>query len=383
MSRRMTRQVAARGTRRGWALLTSLFMVSILVVLSMALFALASSSIRMTARREESAEAMNLAMGGLDYAAVRLQEDPTYSGHGAVPLGTGTLELQIVTPTGNSNRRVVTATGTVTGRGWTVRKSVRTFLDRDILPPLFMRSIAARKTLVVNGSVDTYSDPAPNLGHVHSNADVELIGSAVTIRGNATAHGTVSQSGTPTVLGQTVSGAAKVPFPDVDQAFKDQALPNGTQTGNISVSDGSTVQGKISGNLTVDEPDGCVLNGVVWVSGSVNIRGPITGTGTIVCDGPMNIDARNTYATTDVSKLMFITTATGNAVDLGGNRQFKGIIYAPYGEVRLHGTPMLYGGIMADTVTISGTPDVTRYTGFDSNPSPFPPLFQVRGFQEL
>ncbi|MGV3724731.1 MAG: DUF7305 domain-containing protein [Actinomycetota bacterium] len=77
------------------------------------------------------------------------------------------------------------------------------------------------------------------------------------------------------------------------------------------------------------------------------------------------------------------TSTAATAVDLGGNRQFKGIIYAPYGGVKLHGTPALLGGVLAERVTFSGTPDITKWTDFDQDPPALPRVFQLKGWEEL
>lgn len=382
----MTHRVSApRRPRRGYVLVFALVTIGLLVVLGGALLAMANTSYRTAYRRIENAQALNLAMGGMDEAVARLELNKSYTGFADRTLGGGTVTVTVTTPSGVNSRRVIVSTGTIQGSNHTVVRSVRGTMEVGPTPPVFYRALAGKSSFVINGNVDVASGPTLHVGDVHCNANVELVGSSVTIDGNVTASGVVTTTGSPTVTGTMASGVPPMTFPEVDQEFKDRSLVNGITSGSLTVNDGSVIQGKISGSLRVEEPDGCVLNGVVWVTGSVTIEGPVRGVGTLVCDGNIIIDARNSYPADDVSRLAFITTSTdpNQAVDLGGNRQFKGIVYAPYGGVNLHGTPSLLGQIIANHVNFSGTPDITRLTDVDNNPPPLPPVFQLKGWEEL
>lgn len=371
--------------RRGYALLMSISTLIVGAILGVALLSLATTSISQAKRRSFNAQALNLAMGALDTAVAASRATGAYPGFAGLTLGDGTVSATVSTPAGRPSHRVIVGTGVINAGPYTVTRSLRATMETDPLAPVFYQALAAKSSFVINGSVLVNSGPTLSVGDVHSNGTVELIGSSVTIDGDVTASGTVISSGSPTVSGTTASGVPPMVFPEVDQEFKDRSLVNGTQVGNLVVNNGSIVQGKIVGNLTVRGPDGCRLNGVVWVTGSVTIDGPVYGSGTLICDGKLAIDARGSYPAEDLSKLAFITTSTNpvDAVDLGGNRQFKGIIYAPYGAVKLHGTPNLLGQIIADRVTFSGTPNITRLSTYENDPPELPKVFRLKGWQEL
>jgi hypothetical protein len=291
--------------------------------------------------------------------------------------------VSITTPASNPSRRVIVSTGTVQGFNHTTTRSIRATADLGAIPPVFYMALASKQSFGINGNVTVNSAPTLHQGNTHSNGNITLSGSAALVDGAATASGTVSTSGSPVVTGGTASGVAPMTFPDVDATLKDQALASGTTTGNALVSDGSLVKGKISGNLTVSG-SGCQITGVVWVTGNLTIKGPITGKGTLICDGTMSLDCKFSYPVTALANIVYICTSTSTtAADLGGNRQFKGVIYVPNGGVKAHGTPNFFGGILAKSITFSGNPSITRWTQFDTDPPPLPKLFQLCGWEEI
>lgn len=364
-------------------LLTSMVLLTFFSAMGMAMFGMASTALRTTMRRRDTAQAMNLAMGGLDDAIASLKSNPSFSGFASRNLGPGTISVEVTTPPGSPNRRVVVSTGVVTGKGYTISRRVRATLDTGTVPPVFQKALAAKTSFTLNGNITVDSTPLAHSGDIHSNGNVTLHGSAMDVDGKVTATGTVNVSGNPTVTRGMVSGVAPMTFPEIDESFKQQALAYGSSGGRF-VSNGGTVQGKINGSLTIAASGGATINGVVWVTGNLTVSGPVYGKGTVIVEGVMNLDARETYSSNHVANIVWISTNNSpTAVDLGGNRQFKGIIYAPYGGVRLHGTPTLLGGVMANSVTFSGTPDVTRWTDFDNDPPALPSFFQLRGWEEL
>lgn len=364
-------------------LLTSMVLLTFFTAMGMSMFGLASTTMRTTIRRRDTTQALNLAMGGLDHAVSELKSNTAFAGYQNRALGAGTVSLTVTTPSGQPDRRVVVSTGTVTGSGYSISRSVRATMDTGSLPPVFYNALAAKTDFTLNGNITIDSSPLIHKGDVHCNEDVTLHGSSMTVDGKVTATGTVNVSGGPTVTGGMLSGVAPMAFPDIDSAFKQKALEYGATSGNRTVSDGSVVQGKISGNLTIGS-GGATINGVVWVTGTLTVGGPVNGKGTVIVDGTISLDAKTTYSSSHVANLAWITTSTDSAaVDLGGNRQFKGLIYAPYGGVKLHGTPTLFGGVMANSVTFSGTPDITKWTDFHLDPPTLPRVFMLKGWQEL
>lgn len=369
--------------RRGHMLLTSMVLLTFFTAMGMAMFGLASTTLRTTMRRRDTTQALNLAMGGLDHAVSELKGNAAYAGYQNRSLGPGTITVSVNTPSGQPNRRVVMSSGTVTGSGYSITRTIRATMDTGSIPPVFYNALAAKTDFTLNGNISVDSTPIAKKGDIHCNEDVTLHGSAMSVDGRVTATGTVNVSGGPTVTGGMTSGAPPMAFPEIDEAFKQQALAYGSVSGSRTVSDGSVIQGKINGSLTIGS-GGATINGVVWVTGALTVAGPVNGKGTVVAEGSVSLDARTNYSSSHVSNIVWITTSTAStAVDLGGNRQFKGIVYAPYGGVRLHGTPSLLGGILAESVTFSGNPDITKWTDFDQDPPAVPRVFQLKGWEEL
>ena len=374
-------------SRRGYSLLLTLVVLTYMAMLGLSLAGMAVVSSRVTMHRRDASAARNLAMAGIDEAAAQFKSSGSWSGQGNRTLGNGAMAVSISTPTGVPTRRIAVATGVVTGMNYTQTKRVRATFDNTGMAPLFYNALAAKTSFTINGTVNITSTPAAHQGNVYCNQDISLQGSSMIIDGYVRAAGAVSTSGSPTVTQGMLSGAPPMVFPEVDATFENQAVTNGITTpsgGTLSVTSASTlVKGKINGNLTVGST-GCKIQGVVWVTGNVTVSGPITGTGTLVCDGSLSLSGTFTVANGDTNNLMFITTSTSTtAVDLGGNKNFKGLIYAPYGGVRLHGTPTLIGGVMANSVTFSGTPNITRWTDFDQSPPTMPNYFQLKAWEEL
>lgn len=371
--------------RGGYALLSAITMAAIFLLMGTAILALSGSSLRASYRRLEAARSLNVAMGVLDDGIERRRADKTYTGNPSFTVNgmAGVCSITVAPVASPAGRVQVVGQATTTGAGYNVVRTIRATLDLDPLPPVYYDAFASKDDFTINGNVDTNSSPTVEGGNVHTNSNLILNGSAVDIHGKATASGSITSSGSPNVTRGSLAGVAPMLFPDIDDAFKAQALPNGISVGNKSVNDpAAVVQGKIIGNLTIGA-SGCTITGVVWVTGSLAINGPVYGNGTIVCEGLITVDARTNYAATSANNA-FITTSTDTAaLDLGGNRQAKGIFYAPYGGVKLHGTPTLYGGIMAKSITISGTPTVIRSTVMDSGPPPLPPAPRMKGWEEI
>src|SRR5438552_14093859 len=123
-----------RAGRRGFSLITSLIFISLLAVVGASLLGLVSTNSRVTLRRKQNAEALNLAQAGADEAVSQLKNNSSYSGFTNRSLGAGAVTITVTTPSGQPNRRVVTSAGSVTDLGQTMSRSVRATLDMGNVP---------------------------------------------------------------------------------------------------------------------------------------------------------------------------------------------------------------------------------------------------------
>lgn len=372
-------------SRRGYAVLYCMLSVTLLAMMSTAMLSLSSANRRISHRRALGKEAHELAMGVLDIAVKRLQDNPNFTGISRTALGTGYISVSVAAPSGQPGRRWLDATAEVTGFNGTLSRRIRAISDTRPVPSVYLRSLAAKEDLSLDGDITVDSYPTAGIGDVHSNRQVTHDGGGSgRVDGRSTATGTVLLNGSPTITGGVQSGVPPLAFPEITLAFKEQSLVNGVTTGSVSENAGRVVQGKIIGSLNIRSPHGAQINGVVWVTGNANVSGPITGTGAIVCDGQVDVDTREFDLLNDPSNVALMTTRTGNsAITVIGNRKFKGLLFAPEGEIVIQGNSWLYGGAMARNLTFGGTPRITRWTGLGNNTPPLPRIFMFAGYQEL
>jgi hypothetical protein len=370
-------------TRRGYALVSVMLLTGIFLTMALAMIGMASTSRRLAIRRSVSAQALNLAMGAADDAVLSLKTTPSFTGYGNRSLGPGSVSVSVAEVSGI--QRIV-STATVSQSGFSATRSVRVSVQPESMPIVFTQLIASNTDLSVTGSTKFLSLPQTGRAHIHSNATLR-VGGSVVVDGDATATGPlVRVNGNPTVTGSSVSGVPPVQFPPVTDEFKNQALANGSVTGNVTVGNGSLVQGKINGGLTVNNPNGARVTGVVHVTGSVTINGPVSGKGTIVADGPITVNFTGTYPLLAETRVVYISTQrTGTAISLGGNRQFRGTVYSPYANIHFNGSSnfTMEGALLGHSLTFSGSTTITRDTNFESDPPPIPDAFAVKGWEEL
>jgi Tfp pilus assembly protein PilX len=381
--KRAAAAVRRRG-RGGYILASVLVMLTILLLTGFSLLNVASTSTRLANARQNQMRALNLAIAGADEAIAQYKANPTFMTVGETAEYTfqsnpgETIKLALATVNGTPR---VTSTATVDAWPAPVARSVRVSLGASGQVPAFLYSISAKTSMIISGGVTTTSAPTTGKGHVHSNGSLTVAGSSTLINGDATACGSVS-SGSANVTGTRKSGASAVTFPDIDQAFKDRALPDGVTNGTITLSGGPSLimKGKYAGSVTIGAL-GCTIKdqSVVWITGNLQIGGPILGAGTIVVEGTIT---GNGGAFSPAVGVLFVSTyprtaanPTGTApgvdgITLAGGSMAYGWFYAPYSRITISGQTDLYGGASAMTMAISGGSDVIVPTNRTLPPSP-------------
>lgn len=129
--------------------------------------------------------------------------------------------------------------------------------------------------------------------------------------------------------------------------WKAVALAGGVTTGNVTISSNQSLgPRKIVGNLTVANSKTLTLNGVVWVTGNIDIsnNGLVklassygANSGMIIADGSISISNNGDLqgSGTTGSHIMALSTSTsGSAITLDNNSGSV-ILVAPYGTVSL------------------------------------------------
>lgn len=383
--------------RRGFTLMSSVFFVSALLVVGISLLSLAATSRRLANRRLHRLRALNLAIAGADEALAQYRSDPAFMTSGETRTYTvpgedgGTITLAMTTTDGVKQ---VTSTATVAAWPGDFSRGVRVTLGENGSVPPFTFAISSKRDLSLSGDCRTASWPTAGGGSVHSNGELTLGGGTIQIDGIASAAEDVNTSGA-SVSGGLHPDSVPLTFPDIDGAFKDQALASGTTTAALTTLNGGspqTMQGKYEGDVSIGGA-GCTIqdNSVVWITGDLAIDGPVRGTGTIVVDGKITAAAG---ALSSGVNVLFVSTyprtpsnptATApdqDAIALSGGGTAHGWFYAPYARVTLSDGSDVVGGISGMAVAVSDGSVITVPNDSRQMP-PAPGSSGRQGWEEL
>ena len=218
--------------------------------------------------------------------------------------------------------------------------------------------------MVVSGQPTFNSD-------IHSNDDFTFYGNPI-INGNVTASDTVNYNGTPVISGTTTQHAPIVALPTVSAAtIRAQALTNGSSPGQTISSNGAvTLKGVYTGNLVINANPTLTIIGTVFVDGNIQFNGNGTtnlGNGLLAAAGALQFNGQGTINGTDGLALLSFKTGAYNStpsIEINGNPIIKGVLYAPYGFIRISGQPMITGSLVANSTQINGNPTITRNTNY-------------------
>lgn len=376
----MTRSRSTFACRRGYAMLTSLVVVMMLGILGVSLSGLSVNSVRASGYRRDMQTAFELAEAGVRYAVYRLVSDKTYAGQGDTAFGEGTFRVEIGMVAGQPTHRSVTGVGRVMSLGGsTVERRIGGVIDTAAMSGIWNHAIISQGPIALNGSVTVDSTPAPNEGHVHTNS---TIGGAVSVtgnplvRGHVSAVGTVVLTGSPSITEGAEDHAPPVPFPAVDTAaLRAQAAANSVTQGNVNIASSNTVtlRGKINGDLRISGSPRIILDGPIWVTGTIEITGGAStyfGDGILIAEGGVHFSGNGGFTSGDGFTILALSPAgpgdSTPALEIAGNVNIKGSIYVPNGHTKITGTPTIFGSIAAQSIDVKGNPHVTRNTDYRS-----------------
>jgi hypothetical protein len=219
---------------------------------------------------------------------------------------------------------------------------------------VFTRAMYARNAYDVGGTAGTDSWQGPG-AYV-----APPVGSASYGHGDVASAGTVTTSGTGTILG-SVTNNVKMQLP-VMQYTPNPAVSSGAITTdqtvvgglsyhwtsvNMGNSDYITVTG--AGTATIYVDTFFSVKHIVYAAGSTaklvikqNDYTPTTTDTQFDLNGGAVVGDLN-----DTSRLVFMSNYTGS-MKLNGNGQFSGVIYAPFVDISMNGTFNLYGSVIAE-----------------------------------
>ncbi|HVR83870.1 MAG TPA: hypothetical protein VMU54_06125 [Planctomycetota bacterium] len=428
----------------GSALLLSLICIIIVGGLAGAYLSLSYGQSKTTFGATQSDMAFHTAEAGIDDAINKMNAYAQASGSQAgLPQNAdfAVIGTAVASPTGNGTVNLVNGTvngGTYSveispiyaGRGTytlsstgvhgTSRRGIRTvvhpnasggafayglFGDTGITGSggIYTDGYSSSKTLPGTSTPESYAQQAINTangksyadstGSVGTNQSITLSGNA-TIFGNASPgpNGTVSQSGNVMVQGSTAPAPSTVVNPVVNYAPPSGLASQGSLSLNgqgtttltagtylfdsISTSGQSTLA--LTGNVTL------YLNGDLSVSGgsTLQLNPPANVTIYQSSAGKISISGGGLVNQTQLASNFQVYSASTTSVDVSGNTDFFGAVYAPKATFKPSGTAAFFGSFIAGNVQISGGATFHYDEDLGKQPSSIP-VYKVLSWGEF
>ncbi len=353
-----------RSRKRGYAALSALALLLIATLLGSSLAVMSINSGRMSVLRRDRESAFNIAESGFRTALMRLRDDGAYSGEKQTAFADGHFDIKVEAVTGKKFTRKITSTGTVISiNGHPEVRTITGVIDKSGGPAIADYAILAKDTITMNGGLETNSIPDGGQGNIHSNTGIQMNGGS-TINGNATSVGSVTGGN---VTGERKSAAAEVAFPVIDPAaLRLSAAAMGITTGNVTVSKGSqTVRGIINGDLDCSSHANMVIDGIVFVTGKVNLSGgSYAGPGLLVALGDVTISGGSETEGGVANNLAIVALSTSNtALKISGNGSMNGAIIVPNGTTVMHAAHIT-GTLATNKLVMSGSSTVIKDKSF-------------------
>ncbi len=329
----------AKTGQDGFALLTAMVFLVLVLVLGGAMVQHAIHELGIASRAKKETRAFNLAEAGIDYAAWQLYNNPTTTLPATWSRGDldgGPFAVEATYYPGTTDTIVLTSTGN--SQGWISQvKVVGAFLSTGGggQNAVFDCALFSDADLALSGNFDVGGD-------VHANANATVKGNP-SVEGDLSACGSVEIKGNPDIQGDVIPGANRVPMPTVDLCYY-RGIATEVYTGGHT----------FSGNTSLD--------GVVFVEGDAHINANFSGEGVIVVDGDVHI---NGNATLQSSEDEFAIVSCGT-VRVNGNCTIEGWVYTHNVDVpglfRGNGNADITGGVAADIIQCNGNMDIEYRT---------------------
>lgn len=361
---------------RGFILITSYLLLSVLSIFSLALFS-RSNAHRVTIERNKNRiVAFNMAEAGLDLALTQLATNPAYTGtNGYVSMDTNTVrggyQVTVTVAANNPNVRQIATSGfspsnVNTTRGYETR-AITSFAQLGASSN-YDHAVFARNSVQMSGNalLDSYdsrlgpyqNQVATNRGHLGTNnnrAGFVMISGNANVKGNVTvgpgAPLTVTKSGNaqadaPTGPGSVITMSGNSIIQSVGGLSEPKTFapvtPPPTNLGALNLS-GNTIQQLQSGAYRYSS---------MSITGNAQLvpLGPVQ----IYVDGTVNV-AGNGIVTVENKPSNLFLYSTGTAtVKLSGNGNFYGVVHSPNSEVQHTGNGHIYGAVLSNNYHESG-----------------------------
>lgn len=345
---------------RGILLLTTYFLIAVVSIFSLALFARSNVFLQTTERNQNRVVAFNMAEAGMDQAMKALEGDLTYAGAGYTSLATSTVrggyDVSVSSVADNDAVRLIRATGyapdnTVTSRAYEQRGVLAYAQINE--ESYFDFAVFAKDSMHINGNalVDSYDSRNGAYGgaNIGSSGDIgtnSAGASTVDLNGNVMVNGdaAVGPSGDPSQVidmtgGSTITG-------DQSALTKEKDYP--------AVTTDVVSQGPLSigGNTTYTLASGTYHFSSLDIKGNGKLK--LTGEAVIYVSGSVSIAGNGILTSGDSPPNLILYVTTADTVKISGNGDFFGGIYAPDSNVQVSGNGELYGAVVSNNYHQAG-----------------------------
>lgn len=374
--------------QKGFILIASYLVITVLVILGAAFVSRSLSEMRIAERAKDSVQAFYLAEAGVDQAVWELNSaGGTWSGwntsgnpytSGTRTLITGDFSVSVTDPTGNNP--VIQAIGYAGGISApnVSTRTVRAKLQRGS-SPLFTHALFSENEIELFGSatVDSYNSASGPYGPLNrrSNGDIgtngtttaaiDLTGSVI-INGDVSTGtgGTVKKTGSIIVNGNethdnNVNLSSVTVSSDLTGLASSGDLElSGSSSRTLSAGDYKFSEIDLSGSstLTLEGPIRIYITGEDSIKSTGSSRITSTGQIEIYVDGDVNISGSGILNQSGTpSNFILYGTPTSDEIKWSGSSSLYGAVYAPQAEIDISGSAVIYGSMVGETVELFGS----------------------------
>lgn len=352
----------------GTALLITLALIALLTGVVLMSADRSSTDIELSYNQLHEEQSFYIAEAGMERAVAVIKNNQNWrTGFANEPLGDGLYSVAVVDSTTNpalSDTIVLMATSTVGTssanlEAWMVFKSDSPY-KRASFGELRIYIHDGACTDSYNSDSGTYFATMANSGgDVGSNVQIEIRSSSVVNGDVATANpGDIIVGGTATINGDTTSTAPSTPMNLVSQSDYDWAQANNSRYTGMS---GDVNFGPGPLDLRVDDDDVVTLESGTYYFTSIfldddsKIKLAPGAEVKIYVEGTINLESGSDFNENGKPTQMFVFTK-GSIVDLEGNSEFKGALYAPNADfVHYSSGAGFYGAVIARRVEVKNS----------------------------
>jgi len=296
---------------------------------------------------------------GVDYALVKLGNEPGEFGPEPLPseVNDRTVNVTIKYIYGNIYKITSTAT-TDSGSSTSIESYVALYAS---MFDYGMAALDGNITMTGNAEVTSLDILS---GDVYANGDINMSGNSE-VDGDATATGDINLSANASIAGGIDDLAVPLEFAEIETSVYLGEANQGTLIeGNLNINTNGYYDlgpTHITGNLTISGNAIVRLTGTVWIDGTISMSGNtnIEGSATIVAVGNIQVTGNTKL---DPDDIPLIISTDGN-ITATGNSWTSAILYAPNGGIVMSGNSKVYGCVIGESISASGNNVVEYVTG--------------------